>query len=598
MTDMTPSIAVKQQAIKLFGASEAAGALLALDYLLDACSVQKIEDAIGAFAEPRFEQIKIQTLVLMSESGFEEQENYAQYLDTWQHYVQDEIVNKPVVERTGYEPVNLGTAFHQGKLYYPIQTLIRTTVYSKGGRRQEAERIDIAVVRSDRTLLHLDESTDENGRKSGIYRLTDNTLLQKKPTGSMHASWSWASVQQYLGGKYPSRTLMMLAARVHRHLYSSVWLPNENDYWLLTFAAITSYCQAVFEAVPLILLHGERGTGKSELGAAMSNLSCNAVMIGKTSPETMIRLMDEARGLVVIDDLESVGAKAGGGGKERFSEMVQVLKMSYKKSSATKVITNSRRVTEVMNFYGVKIISNTTGVDAILGSRMLHVSTQGMPKTEIDTFLARQGLSASELDQLRNDLHVWCFENVDAIHKAYIKMVSGSSQRDEEIAAPLRALASLSGITQAEEALNHALVDQGKRQRSYTSPEDALNDIICGLIHEGAREISITELSLKLRQALGLPKGSQSKGVSWLRPEWISKKIRSLGYVSASSGRKNLFGYQMRIVTIAEEKLIEHEAFSSPIRDPYRFCQGCSGCPYRQLKCEILPYRTRREGLL
>ncbi len=589
---------VRQEAIEIFGASEAGNAILAIEFFIEACGALTQEESLPYWLEPAFRKYADIALFKMEENGLEPLKLFNDLLEGWKKQMNRKLSSSgPQVERLGYEPVNLGTAFHEGKLYYPVQTLVKTTSFLPDGTKRLSERVDIVVIRSDRTLLHIDESSDEQGRLTGIIRLTDGTLLQKKPTASPHASWSWDSIQHYLNQDYPNKPLMVLATRIHRHLQSRVWLPDDDDYWLLTCAAITSYVQAVFDAVPLVLLNGRAGTGKSELGAAMTEVSCNAVMIGQTSPPTMMRLMDEARGLVVIDDLESIGVKNGAGGRDKFSEMVQVLKISYKKSSATKIVTNARKKTEIMNFFGVKIVSNTAGVDAILGSRMLHISTSNMPKSAIEPFLARQGLSSEELITLRNDLHSWAFDNVSEVNKIYQILVSESSQRDEEIAAPLKVIAKLTGIGIAETALESSLSKQTMRKNSHASPEDALKSVMDQLIKEGADVLSISEISLNLRKAMGVAYNKR-KPLVWMKPEWVSKKIRALGYVEENYGRKNIFGYQMRLIKVSQEKKIELQAFSGNKRNPYGFCSGCSSCTFKPIGCEILPYRAKKEGLM
>lgn len=585
-------------AIKLFGTSEAADALMTLGYLLERVGEGDLESAIPHLIGQNFESIRDESLMAMRNDGMDKHEQYLAQMNAWSAAARDMVENgAPTVERMGYDPVNIGSAFHDGKLYYPVQTLVRTEAFTESGHKRHSEQVDVVVVRSDRTLLNVQESEDAEGKRSGIIRLTDGTLLQKRPTASPYASWAWDSIQGYLQGDYQPKSITTLAGRIHKHLMSRVWLPDEDDYWLLTCAAITSYIQAIFDAVPLLLLSGAHGTGKSELGAGMTEVSCNAVMIGQSSPSTMLRVMDGARGLIVIDDLESVGVKGGAPGKEKFSEMVQLLKTSYKKISATKIVTNTRRKTEVMNFFGVKIISNTKGVDAILGSRMLHIATGSIPKPHIGLFLARQGLASDELLSLRSDLHVWAFDNVKAINDAYQETVKGSAERDEEISAPLRVVASLIRIPAAQESLERALSNQANRKQTHASVEEALRVVMDKLVMEGATQVSIVEISLRLRRMMGV-KVDPKKKLTWMQSEWISKKIRALGYVGESAGRKNLYGFQMRIVNIAKEKRFELQAFALDKRDPFAFCSGCVSCPYKSHGCEILPYRVAKEGLI
>ncbi|WOF82185.1 hypothetical protein P5704_025700 (plasmid) [Pseudomonas sp. FeN3W] len=587
----------KSEIIDVFGPALAPTAIMALEAFCTANDLDE-EGLISVVENEKAFSDAIQTMRdHLQDVGFSETDEFEKCVLKWLSHKSGKPIISTQVKRESYAPVNLGSAYHRGCLYYPIQTLLRTVVKSYDGAVREAERVDIAVVRSDRTLQTIEESLDESGKLSGIYRLGDGTLLQKKPTASAHSTWSWSSIQEYLARSYVAKPLSVLAINVYKHLRSRVWLPEESDYWLLTFTAITSYLQPIFDAVPLILLHGKPGTGKSELGAAMTEVSCNALMIGQSSASTMMRLMDEARGLVVIDDLESIGTTGGSSGKEKFSEMVQVLKISYKKASATKIVTNARKKTEVMNFFGIKIVSNTKGVDAILGSRMLHIQTQNMGSQDLDEFLSRKGLSISELNELRNDLHIWAFDNVAVVDEVYQEATAGSSQRDEEIAAPLKALAKLSQIPAAQEMIDVALGEQKSKKSTFKSPDHALDYVIEKMASEGMREFTLIEISLRMRAILGLTGFLHNSKPLWAKPEWISRQLRERGWIDSELKRKNLFGYQVKVFSMSDSIRIEKGAIGIRKVGPFDFCIGCAECAYRTAHCDILPYRVKREGL-
>lgn len=592
---------LRSKAIDSFGLTEAGAALLALDVLIASRDLKSDQDIEPVFLQSEWESTLAQAAASLEGKGTAaEVQGICAKFPVWRMVYQLERVQQPESvmteahshKRVAYDPVDLGSAFHGGCLYYSVQTLVSTQI----GGQQEAESVDVVVVRSDRTILNVVESHDARGRRSNIFRLTDGTLLQKQPTASFYATWSWDSIQKYLRKDYPQKTLAELAQRVYQHLYARVWLPDEDDYWVLVFAAITSYVQAVFDAVPLILLNGVGGTGKSDLGAAVTEVSCNGVMIGKVSPANMIRLMDEARGLVVIDDLESIGVRSGANAREQFSEMVQMLKVSYKKASAKKVITNEKRKTEMMNYFGVKIVSNTSGVDAILGTRMIQISTQNLPKAELTQFLERRELNPEELVELRNDLHCWAFDHVADVNHVYQSVVGQSTEREQEIAAPLRVMAELAKIPEAARAINRALAKQQEKKVKFATAEDGLLHVVQQMVEQGAKVISIIEVALRLRQAMNI-KPTKKTSYVWMKPEWVSRKLREHGWVQGDAGRKNLFGFQMRLVEVSEAKRIELHAFTRESRSVETFCVGCAACPFKHYGCEILPYRVKKEGL-
>lgn len=70
-----------------------------------------------------------------------------------------------------------------------------------------------------------------------------------------------------------------------------------------------SYCYNGFDAIPMLLLNGEKGSGKSTLAEGLADLSFNGHMLGGGSEKAFVRFVDQGRGLLVLDDLETVGRR-------------------------------------------------------------------------------------------------------------------------------------------------------------------------------------------------------------------------------------------------------------------------------------------------
>lgn len=509
----------------------------------------------------------------------------------------------PLTEgRSAYRPVNVSNNFHNGFLYYPVEVVeVKNEFDKSAGKVVQREKRTTVVVRSDRTVhtaqpsdLPADAVTGER-----IYRLTDGTLIQHPPRASDYSSWEWESIQKFVSGNEEVLPLPVLLHSLYRHMHHRIWLPSEADYWVLALAAAASYCQAVFDAVPLILLTGPAGTGKSELSAAMSEVSANAVMVSQGSAPTIMRLVDESGGLVVVDDLEAVGNKKG---QERFNEIAQVLKVSYKKESAIRIITDRRTGrTSIMNFFGIKIISNTLGVDRILGSRMLHVHTRAMPSYEKKSFHMREKFPVEARRGLRNNLHTWAFRHASDIRDTYLSMYSNKTNRDDEIAAPLRVLAAMSEDPTIIAHLEHALESQAARRKNKDNPEELLSSSLQHLVLEGYREITPQHLVLEMRRQLD-PGHMMEQGVdipAWARPEWVGRRLRELGYIKDGEGvRKRLHNTQLRVLPVTHNfiktALAKKPHDQQPEREALSFCASCDVCPYREYECEIAGKRFRK----
>lgn len=163
-------------------------------------------------------------------------------------------------------------------------------------------------------------------------------------------------------------------------------------------------------------MNGAAGTGKSQTGVAMANICCNGSVIGQVSAASAARHIDAARGFVVFDDLEGIASKGGKDGQ--FNELVQALKVSYNKHTAEKIWTDVKTMkTQRLNFYGVKLISNTAGVDDILSTRMLRIQTRHIPDSEKGLIKTLVAEDYRKIHNLRQELHAWAFKNCREIER-------------------------------------------------------------------------------------------------------------------------------------------------------------------------------------
>lgn len=516
----------------------------------------------------------------------------------------------PGYGRFAYRPVNINGAFHGGHLYYTVQTLNRGVDVSRKETGEEVvhdvERLETVVVRSDRTVHSAVWAAAPKGtrEKERVLRLTDGTLIDREPQANKYGTWSWDSIKTYLDGRSRTRPLGAILRDVAAHLRSSVWLPYEEDYAILAFTVPVTYAQAVFESVPLIFLNGPAGSGKSEMGRAMARICANAYISGQSSAASIARFIDESRGFVVLDDLEMIGNKGG-----EFSELVQALKLSYNKSTAVKLWTDVKTMrTQLLDFYGVKLINNTQGADGILSTRMLRIQTRKIPDNQKQAFGELTPTASQRLQELRDELHTWTFENVALIEAEYKALYPKGTDRSDEITAPLKVMASLAGDLELRSQLEIALTRQKHKTTDLEDPKDVLHEALKNLIAQGYDMISITHLVLEMRSLVSMDFGKSytNEIPEWARPEWVGRMLRSFDLIDtdpAKAKRQRVYGANLRFYPIHPRFLDEVREFYAgqnveiPIgeRAPADFCQVCDNCPFRALACEIMSRRLEDE---
>jgi len=511
------------------------------------------------------------------------------------------------IGRLSYDPIDIDGAFHNGHLYYTAQTLNRERAVQEDGSIGIEEQLETIVIRSDKTTHIAVKSPAPRGTPdhARVIRLSDGTLISKMPKPNSYGTWRWSEIANYINGKSRPRSLAEILSDIHAVLKKAIWLPYPEDYAVLALTVPVTYVQSVFDSVPLILMNGPAGSGKTQMGITMSNLCANGNIIGQTSAATVARHIDECRGFVVLDDLEAIGSKSGR--DAAYGELVQALKVSYNKHSAVKVWTDVKTMkTERLNFFGVKMINNTQGADSILGSRMLRVQTRKIPAGLQHEL---QDLSLEDLDKiarLRQELHTWAFENVNEVNDIYRLNHSKRSDRSEEIAAPLRVMAQLADSDELKQELETALARQDVKTLDDDTPEDILKEALYNLVVSGYSTVTLTHISNEMGTLLDANFGQESKTEipEWSRPEWIGKTLRGNDLSDQqSAGRKRFFGKNLRLVKIADwfvENCVtrfskENDGLAPEVNklEAGDFCRGCDGCRYRATGCELMSLREQ-----
>ncbi|SER86078.1 toprim domain-containing protein [Giesbergeria anulus] len=515
--------------------------------------------------------------------------------------------------RFAADPVSIVGEYRNGYLYEAVRTLVREMVESTG---EVVEHYNTIVIRSDRTQhraqqMPAPKGTPEHAR---VWRLIpDGTLLSRQPEPNPNLTWSWPSVRTWLSKKDHGTSLQGLMVKIQNHLRGSVWLPYEHDYAILSCAVVASYVQEVFDAVPLLLVTGPAGSGKSELGEAMRSMGANSRnVLARVSAATLARHIDATRGLVVIDDLEQIGVN-NSGKDAQFDDLVQTLKLSYKKSTAMKMVTefkNGQGFQREFNFFGIKVINNTRGSDSILGSRMLTINTRHMP-THVKVNKSLK-LEPNVLDEIRNHLHTWAFNNVQAVAETYQAIFPNKTGRQDEIEAPLKVVAALSGDAALVTMLDNALARQKNVTTDPYSPEEILREALQAIVRRSMERdgviptwVTVTQVMYEMASLVDVNYGKDfttSLAVTE-KPEWVGRTLIQRYVDPDARQRTTLYGKGLRAYKLTDDFLAsvlrklsgESSAFSLelPKSENFKaFCKACDTCPYK-MHCDMQLLRNK-----
>lgn len=495
--------------------------------------------------------------------------------------------------------LDVTSAFFNGLMYYSIKVMQTSLAVDGSMGLTEC----IKVLRSDKRILEvlpIKQGTLYTTLKTQMYQLSDGTIIKRVPQVAASASWDWDSAYAWVTGKLKPRPLSHIVDDMVSVMKSRVWLPNVDDYTTLALTMVTTYVQQVFDAIPFLLATGVAGSGKTELGRILQELGCNSVVTGDISAATITRLIDQTKGFLIIDDAEKL-SKGGKGSNGAIDDLLQILKVSYKKSSATRQVTDSKTMTvSELDFYGVKLFTNTTGMEDILGTRTISIQTRKPTNN-----FKQSEMPFEQLKALRAELHAWAMEDattVDSFYRQY-----SVSNRDDEITTPFRIFADMAKRQDWHELIDN-LIKRMKLERSSTeseSPVGYLREAMLNLARRGYTSVTLEHVLLEMELLVpdNFGKTFTTEIPEWTETAWIKRQLIQMAFLEEAAGTKvRVGGVAIRpklSFHLSEALFQEIRKASQPTYDAImqgeriegkNFCRQynrCLDCPYYSVPCKI-----------
>lgn len=483
-----------------------------------------------------------------------------------------------------------------GYYYYPFAVL----QFTLGAKNQKQITRLTRLLRNDGRILGWSRVPSVRGT-SDVIAADDGTLLSRPPEVSDSATWSLPNILAYAKstktGRPACRPLSAIIRDIQKLIEECIWLPRREEIYLLLFTIPVTYVQELFDAVPYILIHGPKGSGKSELAHLLSWLCSNSTIIGSGSHAFTAAQIDQARGLIVLDDRETLGVD------ELDADLLELLKVGYKRATGTRGIIGQNRKIIRQHVYGVKAITCISGVEDIVGTRMLRIRTaayySGCSSRPIRRF---QAIDQESANSLRQEMHCWAFQHLNTISAEYHRSHQAGS-RWNEITAPLRTFSTLCEDPELQARLNDALSAQELQEIAEVPVEEVLNRSVEALIRRGL----VTELSItQIRNELALKSGeyaTQRSGcsVAPVLPEsWITRTLKAQGWLRSNARVKRTRARKKVLQRIWEFDPVKVAAVLQKLPYPpeklnaLSFCQECGGCEYKHV-CEIKKHFERRQ---
>ncbi|MFG6569802.1 hypothetical protein [Sulfitobacter sp. 1A13679] len=520
--------------------------------------------------------------------------------------------------------ININGAFHSGQMYYPFQVRMVETVKRKRQAPDgssfmvdvKASYYQTKVVRSDGLMLGMSTAPAPHWveDEDKVIVLDDGTEVLSMPKPREFSTWTWPSIQKFVKnteeGKPTHRPTAEITADIVAFLRQLTWLPNDTDYELIAAYVMMSYCYNGFDAIPLLLLNGEKGSGKTSLAEGIADLSFNGRVLGGGSEKAFVRFIDQGRGLLVLDDLEAVGRRGGDDGG--YGDINQVLKVSYSKTTGVKSVVEKNGTTRTLNFYGPKVITNILGIDAVNATRMYQILCRPMPKTVQDEGRIR-GRDLAITEPLRQELHAWGMANIAEANRIYLEKAANRGGRAEQIAAPLETIAEMTDDEDFSGAVKSAIQRLAFNKSDNLTAEDLLVQAAETIVERGSRvSISLSQIQAELAlipeaRTLDAAAAVPRDLLPLQDPATIGRMLKALGIRNDQSGRARLSGQTVRYYGLDEDfvagVLERAEQEKRAVEDPYAalgpdmarqafaFCEAtrCGMCAYSTVCEAALP---------
>jgi hypothetical protein len=229
--------------------------------------------------------------------------------------------------------------------------------------------------------------------------------------------WSTSRLHKFLhrGRKVdPWQVFTALRKQIDRYLeFQESEVPDFIAVWI-----IASYLHCHFESFPYLQLFGPKSSGKTKTLTLIQATAFNAVLSSSVRPAGLFRLVDRSGATLLIDEAERLNNRES-------PELAQLLRAGYKRPSTAIRVQEKNLEPKLFNVFGPKAIANIRGLDDVLGSRCIVISTvRSLNRSTVNRNIST---NSKRWTAIRAKLYALALDHSSAIRKTYIK-----TKRDEK----------------------------------------------------------------------------------------------------------------------------------------------------------------------
>jgi hypothetical protein len=280
---------------------------------------------------------------------------------------------------------NLAQIFHHGTLYFRVQM-------------EEGSRL-ISSKKENLELKHLKER--------GV---SFPTLAQNAEAPSLsflkNKTWSLSSIKKFLDSSGPIVDPKQLFLRVKNLITKFPHPGDEKELSVLTLLPFLSGLYSVFRTIPYFLLVGDPYLKQLFLDI-FEKICFNSIRLNSPNTSLISRLI-HLYGCTLLLTIPHDNP-----GRYPFNNMLSILEEGCRRSGSFYVL-NERGIPLSLPVHSLKILDAE-----IRGQYLKHLPVEIRIEKPSDTLLHLRTSEIEELQGLRDDVHIFCLENVTSISNIY-----------------------------------------------------------------------------------------------------------------------------------------------------------------------------------
>ncbi|NPV92433.1 MAG: hypothetical protein HPY50_16845 [Firmicutes bacterium] len=412
-------------------------------------------------------------------------------------------------------------------------------------------RFTAKLITSDREIIDLPSPISEDPLELISWVVNGTELLLKRPLETAPRRWSKTgnpySIDVFLKGEEKKVNTpdlyRAIEAVFRRHYYTT----EDYDYVILALFTMMGYYYDLHDAVPYIYLNGQPDTGKTTICILLQHMGFNAELVSNISTASLYREAEQKQMTLILDEQEGITSRRATDEKPDYAA---ILKDGYKRTGTIKrQDPKNPGVTQEFEVYSPIVIANVMGIDDIIGSRAIPITTKAAPREVIASIQKARPSDPkfrNETALIRDMLYCWVMQNHEYLRELP-KMDVGDTviNRAGELFQPILALATYidhedkTRELKLLERLNQGLPSKEyKREviKSKDTRELLREACLLALADQKAAEkgkaawVSVNTIFDRLVEVNG-------QRMPYMTVAWIGKEIQMAGWIKSKKDR-------------------------------------------------------------